>query len=104
MDWFSPMPTQEANVPPQPLWENLLAKPCNPPLCVKRPPRTPTSELASPEACVFPPAASSIELRSPMVILSCELLLGVRVLEKRWRGRCAVRVELLCGHPPLVKW
>src|SRR5205085_5079090 len=102
MAWFSPMPTQEANAPLQPLCENLLAKPCNPPLCVKRPPRTPTSELASPEASVFPPAAPSIELRSPIVLLSFELLLDVRVLEKRRRERCAVEAIFLWGKPPLV--
>ena len=66
----TPIATQEANAPPQPLCENLLAKPCNPPLCVKRPPRTPTSEFASPEASVFPLAAPSIELRSPIILLS----------------------------------
>src|SRR6266513_334137 len=69
MDWFSPMPTQEANAPPQPLCENLLARPCNPPLCVRRPPRIPTSEFASPEASVFPLAAPSIESRRPIILL-----------------------------------
>src|SRR5205823_802638 len=64
---FRPCRPQEANAPPQPLCENLLARPCNPPLCVRRPPRIPTSEFASPEASVFPLAAPSIESRSPIV-------------------------------------
>src|SRR5436190_766838 len=37
------MPTQEENAPTWPLCENLLAKPCSPPLCARRPLRTPIS-------------------------------------------------------------
>src|SRR4029434_7823596 len=85
MDWFSPRPTQEANTFPQPPCENLLARPCNPPLCCRRPPRTPTSAFAPPES-VFPLTAPSIESRSPIILLSSCLILNFRILEKPIRG------------------
>src|SRR4030095_9402868 len=75
MDWFSPRPTQEENMLPQPPCENLLARPCNPPLCCKRPPRTPTSAFAPLEPSVFPLIAPSTESRSPIILSSFSLLL-----------------------------
>src|SRR5438477_4053082 len=73
MVWFSPRPTQDENTFPQPPCENLLARPCNPPLCCKRPPRTPTSAFEPPES-VFPLTAPSIESRNPIILLSSWLL------------------------------
>src|SRR4029077_12435628 len=66
-DWFSPMPTQDENVSPWPLCENLLARPCSPPLCARRPLRTPMSGAAWPEASPFPLIAPSIESSNPIV-------------------------------------
>src|SRR6266576_4097060 len=51
------MPTQDENTLPWPLCENLLANPCNPPLCARRPPRTPMSGVTPPQASLFPLAA-----------------------------------------------
>src|SRR4029077_19624128 len=66
-DWFSPRPTQDENVSPWPLCENLLARPCSPPLCASRPLRTPMSGAAWPEASLFPLTAPSIESSNPIV-------------------------------------
>src|SRR6266550_1344427 len=68
------MPTQEANAPPWPPCENLFARPCSPPLCVRRPPRIPMSGFAPPEESVFPAMAPSIESSNPIsfvVLLVC---------------------------------
>src|SRR2546423_10622314 len=92
MDWFSPMPTQEENAPPQPLWENLLASPCNPPLWFKRPPSTPMSEFASPDESVFPLTAPSIESRTPIILLLHWLIVGFGMsFTKPYPGNHAVK-------------
>src|SRR5437762_9216185 len=69
IDLFSPMPTQDENVSPWPLCENLLAKPCSPPLCARRSLRTPISGPAWPEASPFPLIAPSIESSNPICLL-----------------------------------
>src|SRR6266481_2630768 len=61
------MPTHDENVSPWPLCENLLARPCSPPLCASRPLRTPMSGAAWPEASLFPLIAPSIESSNPIV-------------------------------------
>src|SRR5882762_1653761 len=61
------MPTQDENVSPWPLCENLLASPCSPPLCARRPLRTPISGAAWPAASLFPLIAPSIESSNPIV-------------------------------------
>src|SRR5262245_24642358 len=61
------MPTHDENASPWPLWENLLASPCKPPLCVRRPLRIPMSGAASPEASLFPLTALSIESSNPII-------------------------------------
>src|SRR4029077_2625133 len=66
-DWFSPMPTQDENVSPWPLCENLLARPCSPPLCARRPLRTPMSGAAWPESSLFPLAEPSSESSNPII-------------------------------------
>src|SRR5260370_28851896 len=68
------MPTQEENAPPWPPCENLFARPCSPPLCVRRPPRIPMSGFAPPEESVFPATAPSMESSNPIsfvVLLVC---------------------------------
>src|SRR6266480_2241550 len=67
------MPTQDENVLPWPLCENLLARPCSPPLCVRRPLRTPMSGAAWPEASLFPLIAPSIESSNPIVFSSVSM-------------------------------
>src|SRR5436305_3475284 len=67
------MPTQDENVLPWPLCENLSARPCSPPLCVRRPLRTPMSGAAWPEASLFPLIAPSIESSNPMVFSSVSI-------------------------------
>src|SRR6266699_3086957 len=69
------MPTQDENVSPWPLCENLLAKPCSPPLCARRPLRTPISGPAWPEASPFPLIAPSIESSNPICfVVSIDLV------------------------------
>ena len=80
------MPTQEANAPPQPLCENLLARPCNPPAL--RQETTQDSDKRIRFAGSVSLSASCTEYR---VEKSHSLLDFERLLQNRIRGTCAAK-------------
>src|SRR5215468_7048526 len=71
------MPTHDENASPWPLCENLLAKPCRPPLCARRPVRIPMSGFAPLDVSAFPLTALSIESSNPIILM---LLFGLCLL------------------------
>jgi hypothetical protein len=86
------MPTQEAKTPPQPLCENLLAKPCNPPALRQETAENSYERIRFARSIRFSTRCTEYRIEKSHSFIVLLIVVGCRLLEKRIRGTRAAKV------------